>query len=103
MPFNPSRTVCADSVTRGGQNFIKHDEAAMRHLAPYRHDKSDYISNAKEQIRLQEQLLASDRASIHNQNDHAWDSIGPVTAADESGLHGEELEEVPEATMGLCR
>jgi CPA2 family monovalent cation:H+ antiporter-2 len=75
------------SATRAGQNFIKHDEAAMHHLAPHRHDKSDYISNAKEQIRLQEQLLAGDRASIHNQNDHAWDSIGPVTAAEESGLH----------------
>jgi len=75
------------SATRAGQNFIKYDEAAMRHLAPHRHDASDYISNAREQIRLQEQLLASDRASIHNQNDHAWDSNGPVTAAEESGLH----------------
>jgi CPA2 family monovalent cation:H+ antiporter-2 len=75
------------SATRAGQNFMKYDEAAMRHLTPLRHDTSDYISNAREQIRLQEQLLASDRASIHNQNDHAWDSIGPVTAAEESGLH----------------
>lgn len=75
------------SATRAGQNFMKYDEAAMHHLAPLRHDTSDYISNAREQIRLQEQLLASDRASIHNQNDHAWDSIGPVTAAEESGLH----------------
>jgi CPA2 family monovalent cation:H+ antiporter-2 len=75
------------SATRAGQNFMKYDEAAMRHLAPHRHDPSDYISNAREQIRLQEQLLASDRASIHNQNDHAWDSIGPVTAAEENGLH----------------
>jgi len=75
------------SATRAGQNFIKYDEAAMHHLAPHRHDTSDYISNAKEQIRLQEQLLASDRASIHNLNDHAWDTLGPVTAAEESGLH----------------
>jgi CPA2 family monovalent cation:H+ antiporter-2 len=77
------------SATRAGQNFMKYDEAAMRHLAPHRHDPSDYISSAKEQIRLQEQLLASDRASIHNQNDQAWDTIGPVTAAEESGLHGQ--------------
>ena len=75
------------SATRAGQNFMKHDEAAMHHLAPHRHDTSDYISNAREQIRLQEQLLASDRASIHSQNDHAWDTDGPVTAAEESGLH----------------
>uniref|UniRef100_C6E1F2 Potassium efflux system protein n=1 Tax=Geobacter sp. (strain M21) TaxID=443144 RepID=C6E1F2_GEOSM len=72
------------SATRAGQNFIKYDEAAMQHLAPHRHDTSVYISNAREQIQLQEQLLAGDRASIHNLNDHAWDSIGPVTAADES-------------------
>lgn len=75
------------SVTRAGQNFMKYDEAAMYHLAPHRHDTKDYISNAKEQIRLQEQLLARDRASSHNQNDHAWDSIGPVTAAEEGRLH----------------
>lgn len=75
------------SATRAGQNFIKYDEAAMHHLAPLRHDTSVYISNAREQIQLQEQLLAGDRASIHNLNDHAWDSIGPVTAADESSLN----------------
>jgi len=75
------------SATRSGQNFIKYDEAAMHHLAPHRHDTSDYISNAREQIRLQEQLLASDSASIHNLNDHAWDTLGPVTAAEENGLH----------------
>jgi len=78
------------SATRAGQNFMKYDEAAMRELAPHRHDTSDYISNAREQIRLQEQLLASDRASIHNQDDHAWDSIGVVTAADENGHYRPE-------------
>lgn len=43
----------------------------------------------------QELLLASDRASSHKQNDHAWDTTGSVTAAEESGLHpatGERLE-----------
>ncbi|PLX86762.1 MAG: potassium transporter [Desulfuromonas sp.] len=71
------------SATRAGQNFMKHDEAAMHHLAPHRHDESTYISNTKEQIQLQEQLLASDRAIDHAQNDHAWDSSSPVTAATE--------------------
>jgi len=75
------------SATRAGQNFMKYDEAAMHHLAPHRHDTGDYISNAREQIRLQEQMLASDRASIHSRNDHAWDTIGLVTAAEESGHH----------------
>jgi CPA2 family monovalent cation:H+ antiporter-2 len=71
---------------------MKYDEAAMHHLAPHRHDTSDYISNAREQIRLQEQLLASDRASSHSQNDHAWDTNGPVPAAEESGLHQSSSE-----------
>ncbi|WP_306536008.1 monovalent cation:proton antiporter-2 (CPA2) family protein [Geobacter sp.] len=61
------------SATRASQDFLKYDEAAMHKLAPHRHDESSYISNAKEQIRLQEQLLASDRAVNHSQNDHAWD------------------------------
>ncbi|OHB33158.1 MAG: potassium transporter [Desulfuromonadaceae bacterium GWC2_58_13] len=72
------------SATRAGQHFMKYDEAAMQQLAPHRHDESDYISNAKELIRLQEQLLANDRAVIHNQHDHAWDTDSPVTAATEN-------------------
>lgn len=62
------------SATRAGQDFIKYDAAAMLQLAPHRHDESSYISNAKEQIRLQEHLLANDRAVNHAQNDHAWDT-----------------------------
>jgi monovalent cation:H+ antiporter-2, CPA2 family len=62
------------SATRAGQDFMKYDEAAMHRLAPHRHDETSYISNAKEQIRLQEQLLASDRAINHSQHDHAWDT-----------------------------
>lgn len=62
------------SATRAGQNFIKYDEAAMLKLAPHRHDQKDYISNAREQIRLQEQLLAVDRDLGNAVNDHAWDS-----------------------------
>jgi CPA2 family monovalent cation:H+ antiporter-2 len=71
------------SATRSAQHFIRYDEAALRQLTVHRHDTSAYISNARELIRLQEQLLASDRASTHNQHDHAWDSASPVTAATE--------------------
>ena len=65
------------AATRAGQDFMKYDEAAMHQLAPHRHDESNYISNAKEQIRLQEQLLAGDRAIDHTENDHAWDQERP--------------------------
>jgi CPA2 family monovalent cation:H+ antiporter-2 len=62
------------SAMRAGQNFLKYDEAAMRQLAAHRHDEGMYIFNAKEQIRLQEQLLTNDREANPTLNDHAWDS-----------------------------
>jgi CPA2 family monovalent cation:H+ antiporter-2 len=62
------------SATRAGQNFLKYDEAAMHKLAPHRHDESAYIFTAREQIQLQEQLLASDREVNPTLSDHAWDS-----------------------------
>jgi hypothetical protein len=34
----------------------------------------DYISNVRELIALQEQLLASDRTREAGSGDHAWDS-----------------------------
>jgi len=62
------------SATRAAQNFIKYDEAALQKLAPHRHDEKTYISNSKEQILMQEQLLAYDRQIDHSLYDHAWDS-----------------------------
>ena len=62
------------AATRAGQNFIKYDEAALLKLAPHHHDEKSYIYNAREQIMLQEQLLANDRDVNPIINDHAWDS-----------------------------
>jgi len=62
------------SAYRAGQNFIRYDEAALQKLAQHRHDQSRYIFNATEQIRLQEELLANDRAANPSLHDHAWDS-----------------------------
>ncbi|MBP7738545.1 MAG: cation:proton antiporter [Spirochaetes bacterium] len=64
------------SAVRAGQNFIKYDEASIIILAPHCHDKTTYISNAREQIRLQEQLLTNDREANPAINDHAWET-GP--------------------------
>ncbi len=61
------------SATRAGQNFIKYDEAALRKLAAHRHDQESYIFNTREQIALQEQLLANDREVSPNVHDDAWD------------------------------
>jgi len=62
------------AATRAGQNFLKYDEAALLKLAPHRHDEKSYIYNAREQITLQEQLLANDRDVNPAVNDHAWES-----------------------------
>ncbi|MFA5180897.1 MAG: monovalent cation:proton antiporter-2 (CPA2) family protein [Syntrophales bacterium] len=62
------------AATRAGQNFLKYDEAALLRLAPHRHDEKSYIYNAREQITLQEQLLANDRDVNPTINDHAWES-----------------------------
>ncbi|MBN2106829.1 MAG: cation:proton antiporter [Deltaproteobacteria bacterium] len=62
------------SATRAGQNFVKYDEAAVHKLAPHRHDEKKYIYTTREQIRLQEQLLANDSRSSHGLTDHAWEN-----------------------------
>lgn len=61
------------SATRAGQLFIKYDEAALRQLAQHRHDQEAYVFNVREQIALQEQILANDRKASPNIHDHAWD------------------------------
>ncbi len=62
------------SATRAGQNFIKYDEAALHKLAQHRHQQETYIFTAREQIEIQEQLLANDREINPTLYDHAWDS-----------------------------
>ena len=58
---------------RAGQTFIKYDEAALRKLAAHRHDQEAYLFNTREQIALQEELLANDREAAPNIHDYAWD------------------------------
>jgi CPA2 family monovalent cation:H+ antiporter-2 len=64
----------AYSATRAGQNFLKYDEDALRKLATSRHDLKQYIFSVRQQIELQEQLLAEDRQNRLSTNDLAWDS-----------------------------
>jgi CPA2 family monovalent cation:H+ antiporter-2 len=61
------------SATRAGQTFIKYDEAALHKLAAHRHDQEAYLFNTREQIEIQEQILAEDRKIIPHLQDHAWD------------------------------
>jgi CPA2 family monovalent cation:H+ antiporter-2 len=62
------------SAHRAGQQFFRYDEAALRELAAHRKDMKLYVSRVREQIALQEQLLAEDRGRDATTSDHAWDS-----------------------------
>jgi CPA2 family monovalent cation:H+ antiporter-2 len=59
---------------RQGQNFIRYDERALRKLMPHHKDLTKYITVSKEEMKLQEDLLASERYNIPNTKDHLWDS-----------------------------
>ncbi len=75
------------SAVRAGQNFIKYDEAALSKLAKHRHEQEAYIFTTREQIEIQEQLLANDREANPTLYDHAWDSepYAEKTSGDERG------------------
>lgn len=62
------------TAMRQGQNFIKYDERALRKLMPHHKDQPTYISKVREEIELQEELLASERRNALNLHDQFWDS-----------------------------
>jgi len=61
------------TAVRAGQNFIRYDEEAMRRLAAHRHDQETYLFKSREEIEIQEQLLAEDRKIIPHRQDYSWD------------------------------
>jgi CPA2 family monovalent cation:H+ antiporter-2 len=64
----------AYTAYRAGQQFHRYDEAALARLAAVRHDQSEYIVSARQQIAEQEALLLADRELDPTSSDHAWDS-----------------------------
>lgn len=58
---------------RAGQSFVRYDEKALRRLARHRHDQEAYVFKTREQIEIQEQLLALDQSVIPHSQDAAWD------------------------------
>jgi CPA2 family monovalent cation:H+ antiporter-2 len=64
----------AYTARRQGQKFIRYDEEALMSMASHRHDQKQYILKARENFRLQEDLLSLDRSQNLSENDHAWDS-----------------------------
>jgi len=62
------------TATRAGQNFLKYDETAFKHLYEFRKDQKNYIVRVKEKIEEQEKLLQNDLQVNPTTGDHAWDS-----------------------------
>ena len=62
------------TATRAGQNFFKYDEAAMWRLAKNRHNLKQYISDVKQEMAQQEEILSGDLHSHPAHLDHSWDS-----------------------------
>ncbi|MCX6268718.1 MAG: potassium transporter, partial [Bacteroidetes bacterium] len=62
------------TALRQGQKFLHYDEKAMAGMAAMRHDTKQYIVQARENFRLQEELLSRDLHQDLAGNDHSWDS-----------------------------
>ncbi len=59
---------------RSALTFLKNDEAAMWELAEHRHDRKQYISEARARIEYQEELMEREMNGGEKTVDHAWDS-----------------------------
>jgi CPA2 family monovalent cation:H+ antiporter-2 len=62
------------TASRQGQKFLQYDEEALLGMASIRHDQKKYILQARENFRMQEELLSQDLKQDLTENDHAWDS-----------------------------
>ncbi len=58
---------------RAAQTFRRHDEEALRDLAAMRHDRSLYLSAARQRIEELEELLRSDLSDADEMRDSGWD------------------------------
>jgi len=62
------------TAVRQGQKFLRYDEKAMAGMAAMRNDMKQYIIKARENFRMQEELLSRDLHQDLAGNDHSWDS-----------------------------
>ena len=58
---------------RAAQTFRRHDEEALRDLAAMRHDRSLYLSAARQRIEDLEELLRGDLVDADEMRDSGWD------------------------------
>jgi len=64
----------AHQATRAAAKFRRHDELALRELLDARHDRSRFISLARQRIRDLEQAIQADLADEGDDRDLGWDA-----------------------------
>jgi monovalent cation:proton antiporter-2 (CPA2) family protein len=64
----------AHQATRAAAKFRRHDELALRELLDARHDRSRFISLARQRIRDLEQAIQADLADEGEDRDLGWDA-----------------------------
>jgi CPA2 family monovalent cation:H+ antiporter-2 len=62
------------TATRQGHKFLQYDEETLVQMAEHRHDMKQYVINARETFKLQEELLSKDLSHETGESDHSWDS-----------------------------
>ena len=68
--------VAAYHAHRSARTFRRHDEEAMADLAKLRHDRTAYVSRARERIRDLEHTLLAELDAPDHALDEAWDTTG---------------------------
>jgi Kef-type K+ transport system membrane component KefB/voltage-gated potassium channel Kch len=64
----------AHQAHRAAKTFLRHDEDSVRELWRMRHDRSAYLSAARERISAMEQLMLSERDTEGEERDAGWDT-----------------------------
>jgi len=64
----------AYQVQRLSRTFLRHDERSVRELGAMRHDRSAYLSAARERISTLEELMLSELAPEGEERDAGWDT-----------------------------
>ena len=63
----------AFQAERAVEKFLRHDEESLRHLAGWREDRSQFITEARRRIEELEQILRADMGEAELDRDAGWD------------------------------
>lgn len=64
----------AHTVHRLAKQFHDYDEASLKVLVNFKHNRDEYISKTRQQIEIQESLISGELSKKFSVNDHTWDS-----------------------------